>query len=111
MPGAFMRWKRVVPAPHRQEFLQTHRQRMLKTAVLTIPRLYAVKKEVHVEEFSTRSVEQFSDLREGHSFGSSSRAAHVIAERRRREKLNDGFITLRSLVPSARKVVLPQQSG
>lgn len=76
---------------------------MLKTAVLTIPRLYTVKKEVHVEEFSTRAGEQASDLLESHSLGSASRTAHVKAERRRREKLNTGFETLRTLVPLATK--------
>ena len=83
---------------------------MLKTAVLTIPRLYTVKKEVHVEEFSTRAGEQASDLLESHSLGSASRTAHVKAERRRREKLNTGFETLRTLVPLATKVTFSEQS-
>ncbi|KAG0621978.1 hypothetical protein M758_3G063300 [Ceratodon purpureus] len=102
-PNAFKEWTAVAAAPHRQQFLQSHRQRMLKTAVLTIPRLYAVKQEVNVEMFSTRAGELASNLRGRHDLEGSSRAAHVRAERIRREKLNNGFVTLRSLVPLATK--------
>lgn len=78
---------------------------MLKTALLTIPRLYAVKREVNAEEFSTRtttSVQNFSDGGQN----SRGQSKHVMAERRRREELKERFVTLRKLVPFATKVAV-----
>ncbi|KAI3676502.1 hypothetical protein L1987_86112 [Smallanthus sonchifolius] len=76
-------------------------QRILKYILFTVPFLHSNIKTVVVDGDASDSVA--SRLRKTTSHEELS-ANHVLAERRRREKLNERFITLRTLVPLVTKM-------
>ncbi|KAI3742721.1 hypothetical protein L1987_60415 [Smallanthus sonchifolius] len=76
-------------------------QRILKYILFTVPFLHSNIKTVVVDGDASESVA--SRLRKTTSHEELS-ANHVLAERRRREKLNERFITLRTLVPLVTKM-------
>ena len=93
-----------------------NQQRMLKQALFHITHLYGTRGEDSKEAES--SLATMDNDREDKRFaGAGSRkpgggpdevnGSHVLAERRRREKLNDRFMTLRAVVPFVTKVRLP----
>lgn len=100
--GAFKEW--------RPTLLQrpANSQKMLKTALFTVTHLYT--REDNQEDISRmgRASTMFEGLdprmnrgfRKPWEVGGS----HVMAERRRREKLNDRFVALRAIVPFVTKV-------
>jgi len=94
--------------------LPKYPQRMLKAAVLNVPHLYAVNREVRVEDFptgvATSSMQNFYGGGET-SRGVSGQSKHVMAERRRREELNKRFETLRKLVPFVTKVAVASSNN
>lgn len=84
-------------------------QWMLKKALMTFPHLSTATDIVGVKQESNSRMES-----EDYEWNQKIKArrtsdlggGHVMAERRRREKLNDRFVTLRTLVPFVTKVKL-----
>lgn len=77
-------------------------QWMLKYMLFTLPFLHTKCKDENSPK-SRDAVEGGTRLRKSASHDELS-TNHVLAERRRREKLNERFIILRSLVPFVTKV-------
>uniref|UniRef100_A0A7I4A699 BHLH domain-containing protein n=1 Tax=Physcomitrium patens TaxID=3218 RepID=A0A7I4A699_PHYPA len=100
--SAFQRWDyaRLTKPPHTKQ--GSHQQQMLKTSLLSIPRLFTVRRGIdeHDEQLSGNAMES-AETADGHIQRGDGR--HMMAERKRREKLNDRFVTLRSLVPYVSK--------
>jgi hypothetical protein len=86
------------------------RQRILQEALFRVTRLYnSAWKEPHKEADSSFGIPAEDRSRDSGSLKllpstEETNANHVLAERRRREKLNDRFISLRALVPNVSKV-------
>lgn len=114
IPRAFKDWEPATAAAAAPPPLPKHPQLMLKAALRTVPHLYAVNREVRVEDFPTgfaaSSMQTFYGGGEN-SRGVSGQSKHVMAERRRREELNKRFETLRKLVPFVTKVALASSNN
>ncbi|KAM7258451.1 hypothetical protein ACFE04_014192 [Oxalis oulophora] len=95
--SAFAKWKNQIHHLENTSFEGTS-QWLLKYILFSVPFLH--KKYSH--EISPKSSDTFR-LRKSASQDELS-ANHVMAERRRREKLNEKFIILRSLVPFVTKM-------
>lgn len=79
-------------------------QRMLK----------AILSNVNSRQFRYREEAQSPEARDGEGTSRTQRGqelsvSHVLKERRRREKLNERFVVLRSLVPFVTKVCVPRK--
>jgi hypothetical protein len=82
-------------------------QRMLKAILLFNVDSSQYKCREAQSPEATRDSEGTSRTRRGQGRAELS-ASHVLKERRRREKLNERFIVLRSLVPFVTKVCIRQ---
>lgn len=106
--GAFKIWRKR-SLEQQQQQLGGNRQWMLKKALTTFPRLSAGKDMVGVKQEcdGRRESEDYEWNQKTKARRTSDLGGgHVMAERRRREKLNDRFVTLRTLVPFVTKVKL-----
>ncbi|KAK1284064.1 Transcription factor GLABRA 3 [Acorus calamus] len=90
--SSFSRWKKVPKTPNKIGFPQ----KLLKKVLLEVACTHGVGPPNSVEEPSLkdRVIKP----------GDDTSVNHVLSERRRREKLNEKFIILKSLVPSISKV-------
>ena len=77
------------------EFKAGTAQKMLKAILVEVPRLHDQPKEDGVGKEVCKQQE-----------GNEPSSNHVLAERRRREKVNERFSVLKSLIPSVSKVCL-----
>ncbi|XP_024359281.1 transcription factor TT8 isoform X2 [Physcomitrium patens] len=110
LPGrVFSSWKKN-STPSQKSQKAENRQKILKEALFRVTRLYdgAWKNKVDSSFiFTDRAVEdRTSNLGSQKPVPSSEEtsASHVLAERRRREKLNDRFVALRELIPNVSKM-------
>lgn len=80
-------------------------QYLLKKVLIDIPNLHCINKDGNLEKGKDGEVGGCGGrLKKSSSVQDELSANHVLAERRRREKLNERFIILRSLVPFVTKV-------
>lgn len=80
-------------------------QCLLKKVLIDIPNLHCNSKDGNLEKGKDGEVGGGGGrLKKSSSVQEELSANHVLAERRRREKLNERFIILRSLVPFVTKV-------
>lgn len=103
--SAFSIWTRISNRHHPLHHLPAldgTSQRMLKYVLFTLPLLYTKCRDENSLK-SRDGSDGGTRLRKSASQDELS-ANHVLAERRRREKLNERFIILRSLVPFVTKV-------
>ena len=106
---AFKNWRKRSLEQQQQQQLGGNPQWMLKKVLMTFPRLSAAEDIIEVKPESDGRMES-----EDYEWNQKTKArrtsdlggGHVMAERRRREKLNDRFVTLRTLVPFVTKVKL-----
>ncbi|KAF9682870.1 hypothetical protein SADUNF_Sadunf05G0153000 [Salix dunnii] len=98
--SAFSRW--TIRSDHLYHVsAETTSQWLLKYILFTVPHLHGKNREDNSPK--SRDGEAASRFRKGTPQDELS-ANHVLAERRRREKLNERFIMLRSLVPFVTKM-------
>lgn len=112
--SAFVDWENG-PTPV-QNYHFPQKQWMLKQALFHITHLYGTRGEDSKEAESSLATMD-NDREDKRCAGAGSckpgggpeevNGSHVLAERRRREKLNDRFMTLRAVVPFVTKVCLP----
>ncbi|KAJ4877124.1 Transcription factor EGL1 [Raphanus sativus] len=87
--SSFTRWRRSSSS---EKTLGEKSQNMLKKIISEVPRMH--QKKVLLPDTPEDS---------GFKVGDET-ANHALSERKRREKLNDRFITLRSMIPSISKI-------
>ncbi|CAN8245502.1 unnamed protein product [Cochlearia groenlandica] len=91
--SSFTRWKRLSLAAKTSLGEEESQQKMLKKIIFEVPKMN--RKELLL----------VPDTPEDSGFKAGDETAnHALSERKRREKLNDRFVTLRSIVPSASKI-------
>nr|AYK04369.1 basic helix-loop-helix [Conocephalum conicum] len=102
-PGfsAFVDWRTssgtIPKAPH-----NGNQQWMLKNALFNITQLYSATKDENT--FASADNRSRGGARKPAAGQEDLNVSHVLAERRRREKLNDRFMALRALVPFVTKM-------
>lgn len=79
-------------APNLEPKPAVHGQKMVKTAISILRRIYHMRYQTRMQE-AVRPT-------------SSNQLHHMISERRRREKLNESFHALRALLPPGSKVCI-----
>nr|UUY86280.1 basic helix-loop-helix transcription factor 1 [Aglaonema commutatum] len=79
-------------------------QWLLKHALRSVPYLHGKYRGGESSPKQLRDAEGGQRFRKGGALQDELSASHVLAERRRREKLNERFIVLRSLVPCVTKM-------
>ncbi|CAA7053893.1 unnamed protein product [Microthlaspi erraticum] len=89
--SSFTRWKRSSSTCARTMGEQS--QKMLKKIILEVPRMH------HKELLLLPNTPEDSEFKVG-----DETANHALSEKKRREKLNDRFMTLRSIIPSISKI-------
>jgi hypothetical protein len=92
--SSFCAWNKRVSVDC-QRPRQGNSQKLLKKMLLEVPRM-------HMDGLVESQEE--NDYREGTRLEADEGMNHVLSERRRRAKLNERFLTLRSMVPSNSKV-------
>ncbi|MED6135352.1 hypothetical protein PIB30_045681 [Stylosanthes scabra] len=91
--SAFARWSNGANNCHEVPVVENP-QRLLKNILFRVPYLHGKqKRHNNTNNSSAQTLEQLDLI-----------SSHVAAERRRREKLNEKFMTLRSLVPYVTKM-------
>ncbi|CAK9151060.1 unnamed protein product [Ilex paraguariensis] len=103
--SSFTKWSTTPPDHHRHPKVpvKAFSQCLLKYVLFSVPYLHTK----HQEELSPKSRDIIADSASRFRKGTPQEelsANHVLAERRRREKLNERFIILRSLVPFVTKM-------
>jgi len=93
--SSFCVWNKGVPVNFQRPRLGTS-QKLLKKILFEVPRMHTDGLLESQEE---------NDYREGTRLEADEGMNHVLSERRRRAKLNERFLTLRSMVPSNSKVI------
>lgn len=91
--SSFTRWRRSSLSA---KTLGEKSQNMIKKIIFEVPRM-------HQKELLLPNTPEDNMFKVGDETGN-----HALTERKRREKLNDRFMTLRSIIPSTSKVTLIQ---
>jgi Helix-loop-helix DNA-binding domain len=105
--SVFTRWNstRNVLPPLIPEGTDKISQHLLKKVLIDIPNLHCSSKDGNLEKSKDSEAGGCGEsLKKSASVQDELSANHVLAERRRREKLNERFSILRSLVPFVTKV-------
>ncbi|KAG6555227.1 hypothetical protein Mapa_003268 [Marchantia paleacea] len=101
--SAFVDWRittgTIQKAPH-----QGNQQWMLKNALFHITHLYSAPRSDEATLVSADNRNRAGGPRKPAGAQEDLNVSHVLAERRRREKLNDRFMSLRALVPFVTKM-------
>lgn len=107
--SVFSRWSstRDILPPLIPEGKNKNSQSLLKKVLIDIPNIHCSSKDGNLEKGKDGEAGGGGGrLKKSLSVQEELSANHVLAERRRREKLNERFIILRSLVPFVTKVYI-----
>ncbi|MED6181171.1 hypothetical protein PIB30_016923 [Stylosanthes scabra] len=100
--SAFAKWSTSANYCH-EVLVVENPQRLLKNILFRVPYLHGNQKRQNTN-YSAQTLEQLEKMMPTTSHDDDLISSHVAAERRRREKLNEKFMTLRSLVPYVTKM-------